>query len=123
MKSGGGDMLKRWVLSSSVAAVLAGGALVPFFGAAGASAEELPSIASSSHPVFHHAGSYTGDCSHRPPGMVCIGYSDGYVLLIHDSIIGWVSASVPMPAQIAYGAHGQYWHILGTDLVSEVIYP
>lgn len=118
-------MLKRWVLSLSVAAVLVGGALVPFIGASGASAEELSSIAvvSSSHPVFHHARSYTGDCSHRPPGMVCIGYSDAYVLLMHDAIVGWGSASVPMPAQIAYGERGQYWHILGTDLVSEVIYP
>ena len=73
--------------------------------------------------MFHHAQTYTGDCKHRAPGMVCIGYSDGYVLLIHESIIGWGTAYVPQRAQIAYGHHGQYWHVLGTDLVSEVIYP
>jgi hypothetical protein len=64
--------------------------------------------------------SYSGDCTNRPPGSVCVKYSDDYIWLVYDSISGrridgyWGGK----PIEVAEGYyHGEYFHIVGTDYV------
>lgn len=61
--------------------------------------------------------SYNGDCKKKKAG-VCIGFNDGYIWIVFDSIIGmehyfWKDKRV----QIAKGVYSDYYHILGTNYV------
>ena len=66
--------------------------------------------------------SYGGDCGSRPPGTVCVGYVDGYIWLVTDSIAGWSDATdcQGRAVRIAHGTSGtDYYHVLDTLLVKE----
>ena len=65
---------------------------------------------------------YTGDCRTRPPGTVCLGFSDGYILLINDSVLEWKSDTLEDNrfVQIAIGGKAEYYHIHDTNLIKEV---
>jgi len=64
--------------------------------------------------------SYAGDCSLRPPETFCVGFSDDYIWLISDSIIGWENIQEDdKNIQIAFGNKASYYHVLNTDLVRE----
>lgn len=71
---------------------------------------------------FNEQTSYTGDCSNRPPGSICIGYSDGYKWLVYDSIQGWRTDGYwqANAVIVAIGFEGDYHHILNTNLVKFV---
>ncbi|BBO88812.1 hypothetical protein [Desulfosarcina ovata] len=65
--------------------------------------------------------SYSGDCSERPPGSVCIGYSDNYTWLIYDSITGWREATCDgNKVQVAVGINREYHHILDSNFVRAI---
>jgi len=57
-------------------------------------------------------------CRRRPPGTVCVGYEDGYLWLIRDSVVGW--DELPLgdgrTLSIAIGRRADYHHVLGTQL-------
>jgi hypothetical protein len=62
--------------------------------------------------------SYMGDCNATPPGTVCVQYSDNYIWLIQDSIVGFTSEGESI--EIAQGSSADYYHILNTLLVKTV---
>ena len=61
--------------------------------------------------------SYTGDCNAVPPGMQCVIYSNNYIWLVQDSIVGFTSEG---DIEIAQGSLADYHHILNTLLVRTV---
>ena len=62
--------------------------------------------------------SYQGDCNATPPGTVCVEYSDGYIWLVQDTLIGWDFEGTTI--EIAQGYSADYHHTLGTLLVRTV---
>ncbi len=81
--------------------------------------EEIPS---ASPPGFVEKNSYAGDCRSRPAGTVCIEYSDGYIWLVDDSVIGWDERGSwqGKNIQVALGQRADFYHILGTRFVKQV---
>ncbi len=73
-------------------------------------------------PQFVEQPPYTGDCKQRPSGSVCLGFEDGYVWLVYDSIAGWAYGDPwqGKQVQIAQGFKADYHHVLGTNLVMAV---
>ncbi len=74
---------------------------------------------------FHHTPTYTGNCATLPPSLTCIKYSDGFVLVMHDTIERYQTVQrgeKGAKEATAFGKLGAYTHILGTDLIAEVIY-
>jgi hypothetical protein len=74
-------------------------------------------------PQFVEQPSYTGDCSQRPAGTICLGFDDGYAWLVSESSISGWSDGDPWQGkrvQIAHGAKADYHHVLGTLLVRVV---
>ena len=64
---------------------------------------------------------YSGDCLTRPPGTVCLGFSDGYVWLITGSVSGWETfVADGLTIQAAISGTRRYEHILGTHQVRVV---
>jgi len=62
--------------------------------------------------------SYSKDCDARPSGTACIAYSDGYILLVTDSIQGWEDVQEDgKNVQVAVGNNARYYHILNPNLV------
>ncbi len=62
---------------------------------------------------------YEGDCLNRPPGTVCIGYSDGYTWLVNTSIVDWDTTTCDdQQVVMAIGDDGYYYsHVLDTHCV------
>jgi len=63
--------------------------------------------------------SYSGDCIARTIfGTVCIEYSDGYILLVTDSIQGWEEIQEDgKSVEVAVGNNVSYYHIPNPNLV------
>jgi hypothetical protein len=61
--------------------------------------------------------SYTGDCNATPPGTQCVIYSDNYIWLVQDSIVGFTFEG---NIEIAQGLSADYHHTLNTLLVRTV---
>jgi hypothetical protein len=80
-----------------------------------------PTSAPPSAPEFVSQTPYS-DCANRPAGSVCVKYSDGYIWLVYDSIIGWVDGGSweGRNVAVAQGSRADYHHVLGTLLVKEV---
>jgi len=68
---------------------------------------------------YYEQESYSGDCKSRPAGTVCIKFSDGYLWLVEDSILGGWKVLEENGQQIgaAAGYKASYYHILNTNLV------
>jgi len=82
----------------------------------------LATLPSSPSPPLEYVAqpSYTGSCLERPPGTVCIGFDDGYILLVTDPAVdGPVNVALYQGkiVQAAAGTNGYYYHVLGTNLV------
>lgn len=73
-------------------------------------------------PGYFEQESYTGDCSNRPPGFICIGYPDGYSWFVEDSIQGWRDEGYweGNLIRVAEGYQYDYYHILNTLLVKQL---
>lgn len=72
---------------------------------------------------FVEQPSYSGDCAARPANTTCVGFSDGYIWVVSDGIIGWEDHSCSGPGgsvRTALGVRGAYHHILFTRLVKSV---
>ncbi len=78
----------------------------------------LPILAQTDPSEWQTQDSYQGDCNATPSGMACVQYSDGYVWLVQDSIIGWAYEGTTI--EIAQGSSADYYHVLGTLLVRTV---
>jgi hypothetical protein len=78
----------------------------------------LPILAQTDPSEWQTQDPYQGDCNATPPGTVCITYSDGYIWLVQDSIIGWAYEGTTI--EIAQGSSADYYHTLGTLLVKTV---
>ena len=76
----------------------------------------------SDTPQFEAQPPYGGDCRERPPGSVCLSFSDGYIWLINDSVRGWKEAGSweGRRVEAAQGGKADYYHVLGTDLIKLV---
>lgn len=62
--------------------------------------------------------SYPLDCAERPPGTVCLRYSDGYSWLVNDVIHDWVTRTEDIGTIVsAIGERATYEHVIGTNLV------
>jgi hypothetical protein len=70
-------------------------------------------------PAFVDQPSYAGDCTTRPPGTVCVRFSDDYVWLIDDSVAGRADGGTyeGQPVEVVLGFNADYHHVLGTTLV------
>lgn len=81
-----------------------------------------PTSEPTSAATFVLQPSYSEDCRLRPQGSVCISFSDGYIWLVYDSIIGWSNdeSKLGKKVEAALGSHSDYHHILGTSFVKEV---
>jgi len=68
--------------------------------------------------------SYKGDCANRPPGTYCMSYSDGYIWAIPDMPANglWHNGGYwhGKKVEIIHGNKADYYHVLGTPLVSIV---
>ena len=77
--------------------------------------------------AFVSQPSYTGSClaTERPPGSICLGFSDGYRWLIYYPVTGWRTDSPynGYTVRVAIGLKAEYQHVLMTDLVMEVKIP
>lgn len=82
---------------------------------------------SVSCPGFSQQSTYTGNCLQRPPGTICLGYSDGFTWLISEySVTGRYSTTtcgVLDEAAIAVtnGIRTDYHHLWGTSLVKRTV--
>jgi len=64
-------------------------------------------------PSYIEQKPYSGNCKLRPSGTVCIGYSDGYIWLVSDSIQGWEDIQEDgKNVKVAVGFKARYYHIL-----------
>ena len=80
---------------------------------------------------FYEQSRYTGDCSSRPSGTVCLGFIDGYIWLITtsggacDDNLDYYSEG--RQVHVACGGNFfpynniEYHHVLNTNLVKKVI--
>jgi hypothetical protein len=78
----------------------------------------LPILAQADPSEWQTQDSYQGDCNATPSGMICVQYSDGYVWLVQDTIVGWAYEGTTI--EIAQGSSADYYHTLGTLLVRTV---
>jgi hypothetical protein len=71
---------------------------------------------------FIEQAPYTGSCTARPSGSICLQFEDGYVWLVYDSISGWGDAGFWQGKRIraGHGFKADYHHVLGTSLIKEV---
>lgn len=85
----------------------------------------LESVSDNCMEGFFEQPSYGGDCENRPSGTVCIGYDDGYIWLVEDSVTGWgMETCNGYQIQLAFGSFkGDYYHILNTNYVKFVPKP
>ena len=61
---------------------------------------------------------YTGNCKQRPPGSVCIKFSDDYVWLVFESVFSWQDrVDGKDQVEIVVGAKFNYEHVLGTGKI------
>lgn len=77
-----------------------------------------PILAQTDPSEWQTQDPYQGDCNATPPGTVCVTYSDGYIWLIPDTIVGWANEGTTI--EIAQGSSADYYHTLGTLLVKTV---
>jgi hypothetical protein len=77
-----------------------------------------PILAQTDPSEWQTQDPYEGGCTATPPGTVCVTYSDSYIWLVPDSIVGWVFEGTTI--EIAQGSSADYYHILGTLLVKTV---
>lgn len=72
---------------------------------------------------YQEQSSYTGDCRNRPQGSVCIGYDDGYIWLVKDTVTGWEERGTWEGKKIVtvLGYNADYSHILGTNFVRQEV--
>jgi hypothetical protein len=75
----------------------------------------LPILAQTDPSEWQTQDSYEGDCNATPSSMVCVQYSDGYVWLVQDNIVGWAYEGAAI--EIAQGSSADYYHVLDTLLV------
>jgi hypothetical protein len=71
---------------------------------------------------FKEQASYSGDCSKRPAGTVCLNFTDAYVWLVADKIVkhedrGTVAG---YNLRVVVGEKAEYHHLLHTKYVREV---
>jgi hypothetical protein len=81
---------------------------------AGNSSQRAAGNTDAVSPAWMLQEAYAGDCRERPAGTVCLGFSDGYIWLIPDSVLGRATSG---DVEIAYGCEAEYWHKLNTSLV------
>ena len=63
---------------------------------------------------------YTGNCSKRPKGTICLGFPDGYVWLVSDSVQGWEELEEgDYKIAVAIGFKARYYHVLDTMWIKE----
>ena len=115
--------LAKWVggILGSVIAALAiwwlthpGGPLNP---------KKPPRPPPSNSPVANYLSqpSYSGNCRQRPQGSVCLGFGDGYIWLVYDSITGrGTKSDAGQQVEVAFGGRADYYHVPGTTLVRTV---
>jgi len=61
---------------------------------------------------------YGGDCDAKPSWTECIAYSDGYILLVTDSVLSWEDVEEDgKNVQVAVGNDARYYHVLNPNLV------
>jgi hypothetical protein len=77
-----------------------------------------PILAQPDPSEWQTQDSYQGDCNATPPGTVCVTYSDRYIWLVPDTIVGWANEGTTI--EIAQGSSADYYHTLGTLLVKTV---
>lgn len=78
----------------------------------------LPILAQTDLSEWQTQDSYQGDCNATPSGMTCVQYSDDYIWLVPDTIVGWADEGTTI--EIARGSSADYYHILGTLFVRTV---
>lgn len=73
-------------------------------------------------PMFVQQPSYTANCAERPANTICVGFTDGYVWLVEDTLLAWTTGDAyqGQAVAIAEGAKGFYHHVLNTNLVKFV---
>lgn len=77
-------------------------------------------------PRFAAVPPYAGDCAERPANTVCIRFADGYLWLVGDSIRGSISDVGTLDGNeiaVSQGLAADYYHVLGTDLIKEIVAP
>ena len=76
----------------------------------------------SSLAIYIEQPSFAGNCAARPPGSICLGYSDDFVWLIYDSIHAWDTAGTFQGNEVAVarGGSADYYHVLNSNLVKGV---
>jgi hypothetical protein len=82
-----------------------------------------PQLGEVSCEGFVEQPSYSGDCTARPRDMVCLGFSDGYIWLVKDSVEGWEQHSCSgtgATVRTARGFRASYHHVLFSRLVKSV---
>lgn len=72
-------------------------------------------------PDYHMQTPYEGDCEKRPPGSVCLSFSDGYTWLVYGVILSTsTERRDDYEVEVGKGQKADYYHILYTDFVKEV---
>jgi hypothetical protein len=64
--------------------------------------------------------SYTGDCTQRPAGTVCVTFSDHYVYLWNQPVVSRSTADLPdgRDVEIVIGSTNKLAHVLGTTFIA-----
>ena len=63
---------------------------------------------------------YTGNCSKRPKGTICLRFSDGYVWLVSDSVKGYEEFEAgDYKIAVTIGFKARYYHVLDTMWIKE----
>ena len=65
---------------------------------------------------YYVQNSYSGDCATKPIDTVCAGFDDGYIWLVHESILSWGRSG---NIQVAHGNDSNFYHVLGTKYVKK----
>ncbi len=82
-----------------------------------------PQVQASGPPAgFKEQASYSGDCSKRPAGTLCLNFTDAYVWLVSDKVLkhedrGTVAGH---NLRVVVGEKAEYHHLLHTKYVREV---
>ncbi len=79
---------------------------------------KIESLMTQATQGYFEQKSYSEDCDARPFGTVCIVYSDGYTLLVTDSVQSWDEIQEDgKSVEVAVGNNARYYHIPNPNLV------
>jgi len=69
-------------------------------------------------PSYIELKPYSKDCLERKKGTVCLGFADGFIWLVSDSVRDWEDIQIDgKKVQIAVGFKNSYYHLLNPNLI------